>query len=68
MENSFIQALKNNKKVYDSNGNQYKWNDKNNEIVAYYYLDADAILSNSKPISIDHFEKLMIDGKLTIGE
>ena len=68
MENSFIQALKNNKKVYDSNGNQYKWDDKNNEIVVYYYLDADAILSNSKPISVDHFEKLMVDGKLTIGE
>ena len=65
-EDGYLEALRSGKRIYDDNGNQYVWDEENKCIKMYYYIDADAIISGTKNITIEQFENLAKTLKLTV--
>jgi hypothetical protein len=68
MDNIYVNALKEGKKVYDNNGRQYVWDDENNTIKVYSYIDSDAIISSCKTLDIDQFVSKTDKEHLTISK
>ncbi len=66
MDNKYIEALRNGKSIYDDSGNQYVWNEEEKTIKMYFYMDADAIISGTKNITLDQFKSIAETKRLVI--
>lgn len=66
MNDIYLEALKKGNRLYDEQGNCYKWDKKNESVQKYYYLDADAIISGLDTLTPDQFKKTIEDKKLVI--